>query len=206
MSKLGKWHRLLGLFLLLPFLGWISTATIFYVKPGYSAAYGMLSLKSYPITDSSTLALPAEFDEIRILRTTLGTHLLVDREDQRQHLSAQTGQNWPEPAAHDLRRLIDDAITTDPGRYGVVASTRGLTATTTTGVQVTLDWTHLRLTQRGADTEWINALYRIHYLQWTGITWFDATFGGIALLAVLLLSVMGVRMAFDGDPKTRRRP
>ena len=51
-----------------------------------------------------------------------------------------------------LRRLVDDALAADPGRYGRVARFDGDTAITETGVRVTVDWPRLRLSQSGRDT------------------------------------------------------
>ena len=78
------------------------------------------------------------------------------------------------------------------------ANIEGLTATTDTGVRVTLDWNRLTMTQYGGDTGWIDRFYKIHYLQWTGIAPLDKVLGGIGILLVLVLSLLGARLFFKG--------
>ncbi len=53
----------------------------------------------------------------------------------------------------------------------------------------------LSLRQRGRDTERIDLLYRIHYLQWTGIPNLDRLLGALALTFVLALTLLGLRLA-----------
>ena len=100
------------------------------------------------------------------------------------------------PAAREIELLLEDAFRANPLRYGSVASLSGLTARTTTGVEVTLDWDGMSLRQQGRDTDRIDLLYRIHYLQWTGIASVDRILGGTGLALVLTLTLLGARLAF----------
>jgi hypothetical protein len=50
--------------------------------------------------------------------------------------------------------------------------------------------------QRGPDTDRIDALYRIHYLQWTGVPAIDKVLGLAGIILVLALSALGVRLLF----------
>ena len=65
-----------------------------------------------------------------------------------------------------------------------------------TGIRIDLDWNRLTLSQRGADTDRIDALYKIHYLQWTGMKSVDQVLGALGILLVVALSVLGVRLFF----------
>src|SRR5262249_56194442 len=100
----------------------------------------------------------------------------------------------------EIRRLIDDAFSVNPARYGSVVTIAGETATTSTGVQVTLDWNSMSLQQRGSDTNWIDRLYKIHYLQWTGIKSLDRVLGLIGIVLIITLSTLGAWIAFIETP------
>ena len=50
--------------------------------------------------------------------------------------------------------------------------------------------------QRGADTDRIDRLYKIHYLQWTGVKALDRVLGAAGLFCLLLLTFFGVRLVF----------
>jgi hypothetical protein len=103
----------------------------------------------------------------------------------------------PEPPADDVEELVTDAFSANSERYGRVASIQGNLITTDTGVRVELDWNRLALTQSGKDTDRLDALYRIHYLQWTGISGVDKVLGGLGILLVLTLSILGARLFFS---------
>ena len=47
----------------------------------------------------------------------------------------------------------------------------------------------------------IDALYRIHYLQWTGYKLVDRLVGLVGLLLLVTLAVLGVRLAFGRQPR-----
>jgi len=69
------------------------------------------------------------------------------------------------------------------------------TITTDTNTRIVLDWKRLTLQQRGMDTDRIDLLYRIHYLQWTGVTAIDRILGPLGLALVLALSILGLMLA-----------
>jgi hypothetical protein len=60
--------------------------------------------------------------------------------------------------------------------------------------RVVLDWKRLSLSQRGKDTNRIDTIYKIHYLQWTGLESLDKVLGAIGILLTLALSVLGARL------------
>ena len=70
------------------------------------------------------------------------------------------------------------------------------TVTTDTGVVVTVDWNRMSLQQTGKDTKRIDTLYRLHYLQWTGIKSIDRILGVTGITLVLVLTGLGACLAF----------
>ena len=69
---------------------------------------------------------------------------------------------------------------------------------TSTGVRITLDWNTLGLRQSGNDTRWIDQLYQLHYLQWTGVRWLDRILGVAGLFLLAVMTVTGFRLSFRG--------
>ena len=189
-------HRVVGVAMLLPFLGWAVTGAIFFIKPGYGGAYEALAVRTYPIELPLTLPPSPAWLEVRYLRTVIGDHLIVRTDAGWQHLEPKTLQTKAAPAEPELRALVQDAFTGNPSRYGRVVSVSGTTLTTDTGVRVTLGWTRLTLSQRGKDTDRIDSIYKLHYLQWTGIAIVDKILGGAGLVLILVLSGLGVRLLF----------
>ena len=191
-----KLHRFLGIVLLLPFLGWVVTGFVFFLKPGYAGAYEILPVKTYPLREPCAVRPASGWLEVRCLRTVLGDHLLARTGEGWRQLDPADGRPRERPDAREIELLLEDAFRANPRRYGALASLSGLTARTTTGVEVTLDWDGMSLWQRGRDTDRIDLLYRIHYLQWTGIPSVDRVLGGIGLAFVLALTLLGARLAF----------
>src|SRR3982751_4899894 len=189
-------HRIIGLVMLLPLLGWAVTGAIFFVKPGYSGAYEQLAIKTYPLDASATIHAPAGWQEARVVKTIAGTHLLVRTDKGWRNLDPASLQPAPVPPLDALMKLFEDAFTANPKRYGRVTRVVDPTAHTATGVDVTLDWDRLTLQQRGRDTDRIDMLYRIHYLQWTGRKTLDKVIGLHGLMLLVTLTYLGARLAF----------
>lgn len=187
-------HRTLGIVMLLPLLAWAVTGAIFFIKPGYGGAYESLAVRTYPVTTTVAVPPAADWREVRLLKTVLGDHLIVRGTSGWTQLDPVTLQARPAPAESDVRALVTDALTANPARYGDIASIDGSTITTTTGVVVSLDWNRLSLSQRGRDTDRIDAIYKVHYLQWTGFESVDRVLGGVGLLCLVALSAFGVRL------------
>jgi hypothetical protein len=51
------------------------------------------------------------------------------------------------------------------------------------------------LWQRGRDTDRIDLLYKVHYLQWTSVTVVDRVVGIVGIVLVMALTVLGARLA-----------
>jgi uncharacterized iron-regulated membrane protein len=189
-------HRIIGIILLIPFVGWAITGLVFFIKPGYTGAYEVLTPKFYPINNQVLISENPNWLEVRYLRTILGDHLLVRTDFG--WLNLNPNDKRPRSAATDdeTRRLVQDAFSINPKRYGQIASVNGNTVTTDTGVVVTIDWNRMSLQQTGKDTKWIDSLYRIHYLQWTGVRSIDRVVGLTGITLVLILTGLGASLAF----------
>ena len=192
--KSRKLHKLIVLILVLPMLGWTFTGLVFFIKPGYQGAYEQLSVKTYPLSQPITIIPQDNWQEVRVVKTVLGEHLIVKANNKSQHLDPTTLLAMPEPTTLQLETLINDAFTDNQARYGDIISTDGLTAKTNTGVEVVLNWSSLRLSQQGQDTQLINLLYQVHYLQWTPFKELNQVVGIFGLILLISLTVLGVRI------------
>lgn len=187
-------HRLAGLLLLLPMLGWATTGAIFFLKPGYDEAYSSLTVKTYALEAPLAVKAPADWLEVRYLRTALGPHLLARTTSGWRQFDPVTLAPRPAPGEADVRTLLTEAIAPNPPRYGAIATIDGTNATTATGARLTLDWNRLSLSQRGQDTDRIDWFYKVHYLQWTGIATIDRVLGLTGLTLIVVLSLLGARL------------
>jgi hypothetical protein len=182
--------------MLLPLLAWAVTGAFFFIKPGYGGAYESLAIRTYPLTAPISVPPSGDWREVRWLRTVLGDHLVARTESGWKQLDPVTLLERPAPREADVRTLVTDAFAANPERYGQIATIEGPVITTSTGVRATLDWHRLSLSQYGRDTARIDAIYKVHYLQWTGVEWLDKILGGLGLLLMVALSAFGVRLLF----------
>jgi hypothetical protein len=189
-------HRVAGLVMLLPLIGWAVTGAFFFLKPGYSGAYELLQVKTYPLEATMALRTDPSWLEVRVEKTILGEHLLARTSNGWVNLDPRTFEPRPEPSADEIRTLVTDAFSANPARYGRVASVEGNNIATDTGVRVALDWNRLSLAQRGKDTNRIDTIYKIHYLQWTGLGSVDKILGALGIVLTLTLSMLGARLLF----------
>lgn len=189
-------HRWTGILLLLPFLAWSLSGMVFLLQPGYEQAYEQLPLRLYGLAGPLMIDTQPEWREVRYIRSTLGEHLLVRTPDGWQHLRADTGETWPLPGAEEIERLLEDAFSYNPQRYGNVVEVDDGRAMTDTGVELALNWSTLGISQRGRDSRLIDRIYSIHYLQWTGIALLDRVLGLAGLALLIYLTWSGARMAF----------
>lgn len=200
---------MIGIVLILPMVGWAVTGFVFFVKPGYGGAYEALTVKTYPMVSAPSLGRgpalqhaqvnqdePGSWLEYRVFRTILGDHLLVRTPAGWQQLNPRTLQPIAAPSDDEVRRLVTDAFTANPPRYGSITRVDNGVIYTDTGIEVTLDWNRVSLQQRGRDTDRIDRLYKVHYLQWTGNTSLDRVLGFVGLVLVLTSTALGVRLAF----------
>lgn len=182
--------------MLLPLIGWAVTGAVFFLKPGYAGAYELLQVKTYPLEGNIVIESDPSWFEARLVRTILGEHLLARTSRGWLHLDPYSRQPLPEPPADDIDTLVTDAVSENPQRYGRIARIQGNNIATDTGVRIELDWERLTLTQTGKDTDRIDLLYKVHYLQWTGINAVDNVLGALGILLVLALGGLGARLFF----------
>jgi hypothetical protein len=194
--KTRSLHRTIGVIMFLPFIGWGITGAIFFLKPGYAGAYEPLQVKSYPLESAAAIQPDPSWLEARLLKTTLGGHLLVRTAEDWQHLDPQTLKPRPAPSEEQTRSLLNDAFSINPQRYGQILAVEGNSIKTDTGVQAKLNWERMTLSQRGRDTERIDFFYKIHYLQWTGIESVDKVLGGVGVALIFALSLLGAILFF----------
>jgi hypothetical protein len=190
-------HRIIGLVMLVPLTGWVITGAVFFLKPGYVDAYEPLQVKTYPLEPNIALQPDPSWLEVRLLKSILGEHLLARTSSGWLHLDPRSLQAKPEPSTDEVRSLVTDAFSANPARYGQIASIDGTKTATNTGIRIELDWNRLALTQRGKDTDRIDLLYKIHYLQWTGVNRIDKVLGALGIILVLVLSALGARLFFS---------
>lgn len=194
--NIRKYHRIVGIIMLTPLFAWALTGLVFLIQPGYGAAYEMLSPRTYPLTEARTLPAGRDWSEFRYLRTIMGEHLLVRTENGWQHLDPRTLAVSPMPQDSELRSLVADAIAHNPERYGEVNDYDDGVVKTSKGVSIALDWNTLSLRQTGNDTRWIDQLYQIHYLQWTGVRALDKVLGVVGLFLLILMTLTGFKLVF----------
>lgn len=181
-----------GLILLLPLLGWILTGMVFLIKPGYAAAYEQIRPKLYALENSNPIPVKNSWLEVRFFRTILGDHLLAKMDGKWQHFNAKSLKLQVPPTAKQEALLLSDAISHNNERYGNIKSGGSGLYITSTGVELSLNWDSLSISQKGHDTQLINTLYKIHYLQWLGHKKANIVLGVMGLLLLTLLVCYGV--------------
>lgn len=198
-----RMHRWTGIVLLTPLIAWCLTGLVFLIQPGYGAAYESLPVKTYPLTEPLTITPQEDWLEYKVLRTVLGTHLLVRSESGWRNLNATTLVPF-EGGAQQRRRLISDAIRSNADRYGDLLELGTEPYRTSTGTEISVQWDTLSLRQYGLDTRWIDRLYRVHYLQWTGVRAVDKVLGVLGLLLLIVISVTGLRLLLNRNASSTR--
>ena len=190
--------------MLLPFAAWSLTALYFVAREGNGDAYERLVIRHYPVEQSITIPAGKDWEEVRYVHSVLGSHLLVRENGAWRHLDPQQLKERHYPSEDALRLLVADALTANPRRYGDIALIDGRRIRTTTGVEITRDWNALALSQEGRDTRWINRLYSIHYLEWTGIALLDRLLGIVGLCLLIYMTWSGAQLAFGWGRRGRR--
>ena len=127
-----------------------------------------------------------------MLTSILGNHLLVKTINGWEHLNPATLHTLALPPKQDIRRLVEDAISVNIKRYGNIVTVIKNQIETDTNVTIQLDWSQMLLSQKGRDTALINTMYKIHYLQWTGIAIVDRVLGLLGLGLICILAILGV--------------
>ncbi|MBO1519511.1 PepSY domain-containing protein [Oceanisphaera pacifica] len=197
-------HKVMGILLVIPLVVWAFSGAIFFIKPGYQAAFAPLMVKTYPLDADLSITPDPQWQELRLLKTVLGEHLLVTTASGPLHVNAHTLLPMPVPSLEQLHLLLSDAIAQRPMRYGELTTLEGGETShgyTSTGVKLTLNWPRLQLQQAGTDTRVINGVYRLHYLQWTPYERVNQILGFVGLALLLGLALSGVVLLLRSSPE-----
>ena len=200
-----KLHQYLGLLMFLPFLAWAITGVFFFIKPGYNEAYESLNIKTYVLTKLPQINIDKNWSEIRMFSSVLGDHLLVKSDKGWQQIDSQTLQIKKLPSEKEITQLVNEAIQLNPKRYGQIKSIDELKIITNTGITISLNWSQMSFHQTGNDTQFINNMYKIHYLQWTGIKAIDKILGIVGLGLVIILAFLGLSMIMKRNRSLKER-
>jgi hypothetical protein len=221
-------HRLLGLVLVLPLVLWIATGLLFHVKHRYGEAYERLVVPHDQEVDWSRARLsPAEVIERGLARAPLALAVHPSGRvayfgalgDSPVAIDASNGEAI-EPATDDVARAwLSAALASSPNaaRYGdEIAHDSANERSSLTGVldpcfvartsgtkTVTIDRLTGEIRQTGALNDFIDATYKVHYLQWTPWEPLNIALVLLSIPVAFLLAFTGVRMALD---KGRARP
>ena len=190
--QMRRLHRIIGMIMIIPFLGWALTGLVFFTKPGYTEAFELVSVKTYGNQARFSFPTKKEWLEVRMLKSILGSHLLVKTINGWEHLNPTTLHTLALPPKQDIRRLVEDAISVNTKRYGNIVTVIKNQIETDTRVTIQLDWSQMLISQKGRDTALINTMYKIHYLQWTGIKIVDQVLGLLGLGLICTLAILGV--------------
>lgn len=201
-------HRWLAIVLVVPLVVWSITGLLFHLKPGWDRAYDQLGVeRPTPGLHLAALASPATIEasvggatitRIELFDTTLGPLYRVTTANGDQLLDATTGRLRSPLSEADARALASDAVSRSQHRasYGEIleANTQGDTIRLrfSGGPTVDVGRTDARISQKGPDTDRIDWLYRIHYLQWTGHRALDRVIAVIGLLLIWAVLLPGL--------------
>jgi uncharacterized iron-regulated membrane protein len=197
-------HRWLALALVGLLVIWSVTGLLFHLKPGWDRAYEMLSAERplsttgvAPIaTIAATFSSPVE--RVELFDTVLGPVYRVATAGGTELVSAVGAQRLSPLTGDDAKALAKDAVSRSaaPAAYGDVAEVTiektVVHVRFTGGITVDVGRSSARLSQRGADTDRIDWLYRIHYLQFTGDKTIDKVIAIAGLVLIWLVIIAGL--------------
>ena len=200
-------HRYLALVLVVPLIVWSATGLLFHLKPGWSRAYDMLDaeqpLTSTEVTPLSTVtATVPDVQRVELFGTVIGPLYRLSTKTGTTLVDATTGAKRSPLTEADARSLASDAVvhSREKAAYGEIAKTEVradvVRFTFSRGPIVEIGREDARISQHGADTDRINWLYRIHYLQWTGKKTLDRVLAGVGLALIWLVMIPGLVLAW----------
>lgn len=203
-------HRWLALALIAPLVVWSLTGLLFHLKPGWGRAYDLPSIERADALAVARLVPPAqlvvdgEITHVELFTTALGPLYRVTTARGPALYDATTGARRSPLSADDAAALIRDAVARSPhaAAYGATiappaVAERAVTLAYASAV-VELGRDDGALQQRGADTDRIDWLYRLHYLQWTGQRTLDRALGIVGLVVIWAAMIAGVVLFVRG--------
>lgn len=192
-------HRVAALALVAPLVVWSITGLLFHLKPGWKRAYDMVSIEKpidQPLTTTNVVAVQSlpPFKRLELFGTALGPMYRLDRSVL---IDATTGKSRSPLSNEDARTLAQDAVARSAQRAGYGTFVDAKADESTVHVRfanavVDVDRASGSLSQRGADTERIDWLYRIHYLKWTGVASVDRVLAIVGLGLIWFAMFAGI--------------
>ncbi len=170
-------HRWCAIVLVALLVVWSVSGLLFHLKPGWDRAYDMLNAERGKSETLDTAIGPLT-RKAGALVDAAGTPRPPLTEDEAKVLVADALSRSIFAAAYgELERVSHDETTV---RLDYAHAT------------VTIGRASARISQRGPDTERIDWLYRIHYLQWTGNATIDKVLAMAGLLLIWAVMIPGV--------------
>jgi len=201
-------HRWLAIVLVVPLVVWSITGLLFHLKPGWDRAYDQLgaertggALHPGAVTPLATIEASlgaTTITRIELFDTVLGPLYRVTTASGAQLFDATTGRPRSPLSTEDARSLAVDAVARSRHRadYGDPLDAKAVDDTIRVrfagGPTVDIGRSDARMSQRGPDTDRIDWLYRIHYVQWTGNHMLDRALGLVALILIWAVFVPGI--------------
>lgn len=199
-------HRTLAIALVVLLVVWSITGVLFHLKPGWDRAYDQLAverpgpLKLAAIVPASALAAAldgAAIERVTLFDSQLGPLYRVSTAAGTELVDATTGKKRSPLTVPEAEALIADAVARSPHRaaYGDPARTHADERTVKIDFEdatVTVGRSDARISQRGATSDRIDWLYRIHYLQWTGNKTIDRAFAVLGLALIWAVMIPGL--------------
>ena len=198
----AKTHRWLAILLVVLLAVWSITGLLFHLKPGWDRAYDMLSAERGGPLHPARLVAPATVGDdvtgLELIDTALGPLYRVTNPAGSFLVDATSGARRSPLSEADARTLALDAVSRSRHQvaYGevgaVVARVDVVTFVFSGGATVEVGRADARMAQRGHDTDRIDWLYRIHYLQWTGNKTIDRAFAMFGLALIWAVIIPGI--------------
>jgi hypothetical protein len=211
-------HRWLAIVLVVPLVVWSVSGLLFHLKPGWARAYDMLDaerpLSTTSVAPISTVAatFPDKISKIELIDTAIGPLYRVTTERGTDLVDAIGATRHSPLSADDAKTLALDAVARSSQRagYGGVTGTEvgeRVVHVRFEHATVDVDRSSARMSQRGADTDRIDWLYRIHYLQWTGNKSADKILIGFGLALIWAVMLPGIVLFIRRvRPRARAHP
>ncbi len=201
-------HRTLAIALVVLLVVWSVTGLLFHLKPGWDRAYDQLAVERsgslrlatlVPATALQTALGDVAIERIALFDTHLGPLYRVTTADGPALVDATTGAKRSPLTVAECETLIADAVSRSAFRadYGGPGKTSSDERSVIVDYQVatiTLGRNDARISQRGSDTDRIDWMYRIHYLQWTGNQTIDRAFAVLGLLLIWAVMIPGIML------------
>ncbi len=201
-------HRTLAIALVVLLVVWSVTGLLFHLKPGWDRAYDQLAverpgpLKLAAVVPASAVepALDGSpIERVTLFASQLGPLYRVSTTAGTELVDATTGKKRSPLTVPEAEALIADAVSRSPYRaaYGEQVKTEADERTVKIDFQdatVTIGRSDGRISQRGAGSDRIDWLYRIHYLQWTGNKTIDRAFAMLGLALIWAVMIPGIML------------